>query len=181
MANIKGIALINLVKALRNERGVVRSALAPELRSYLGQRVLVSRWYPQADFMDLASALVAILPDQGMDPWEWMGRRGARTDFSDTYSMMIRHGDPLETLQRYPRVWRLYHDAGRLEIAITGTESARVEVYGTALATRSEFCRLQGGHLSEMLDMVGAEVVKVENTRVATGADAACWSVSWTI
>ena len=179
MSNIKGIALINLVKALRAQRDALSTTLPEHLATYLDSRILVSRWYPQDHFLGLAEILVELLPDSLGDPWEWIGRQGASNDFGDTYSMMIRPGDPLETLQRYPRVWRLYHDAGRLDIAITGNTSARVEVFGTQLVTRPEFCRIQGGHLAGMLDMVGAEGVSIENLRIAEGHDPAAWAVRW--
>ena len=179
MGNIKGIALINLVKSLRRDRDEILPTLPEHLATYFDTRVLVSRWYPEDDFLALATALAQRLPDTEGDPFEWIGRQGARNDFGDTYSMMIRPGDPLETLQRYPRVWRLYHDAGRLDIAITGNTSARVEVFGTQLVTRPEFCRIQGGHLAGMLDMVGAEGVSIENLRIAEGHDPAAWAVRW--
>ncbi len=176
--SIKGIALINTVKALRVHRQAARAVLSPSLRRYLKARVLVSEWYPDEDFLELLHAMTQVVPDPRMDVWEWAGRFGARADFEDLYSMMVKPGDPLETLRRYPRTWCLYHDSGQVDVTFPEAARAEVEIHHY-LTTRVEFCRLQSGHMAEMLLTAGVSGVEVQNTGRATADEPARWRVSW--
>ena len=179
MDKVKGIALIDVVKTLRVNRSAASKLLPPRLHPYLSSRIQVSDWYPEEDFFELLEALTRVVPDPGMDVWEWVGRMGAKSDFSDIYSLVIRQRDPLGTLQDYRRVWNLYHDSGEVEVFLDGPGRARVDIRHF-LTSKPEFCRLQTGHIAEVVQLAGASRVDVLNTRISAGDRAARWQVRWT-
>ena len=177
MGHIKGVGLLTPVKVLRANRERALEVLPRHLHSYLHEKILITNWYPDDDFMGLIRALIEVIPDPGTDVWEWIGHYAARGDFVDIYSAMIVRGRPAETLRRYPRTWRLYHDDGVVKVKVR-RNGAKLLI-SQYLVTLEEFCRLQTGHFVKVLELAEARDVKVRNTRVASGLEPASWDVSW--
>lgn len=177
MGQIKGVAVIDAVKALRKLRAVALAVLPEHVHSYLDTRILISSWYSEADFLELLRGLEKVIPDPGMDKFEWIGRLGARSDFTGVYAGTILKGRPLETLRRYPRMWRLYHDSGKVEVE-AGETGGQVTI-SHYLVTFEEFCRVQNGHFAELLTLVGAADVTVRNTRIGSDSEPGCWEINW--
>ncbi len=179
--NIKGTAVIDLVKALRVRRERSLAMLPEALRHYVigGQQILSSNWYPDDEFMSLASVLVEIMPDPGIDRWESIGRFGAKRDFNGVYAPLVKRGDPAMTLTFFPAVWQQYHDRGEVKVEISNSGArAQLEIrqYLTSFDT---FCRLQVGHVAELILAAGASDAAVQVVRTSSGETAARFDARW--
>lgn len=184
MAKIKGTGMLNLLRGLKVQSPEALSDLPAPLRRYLDEKILVASWYPADDFMEILRYLCSILPvdvirSPNKDPWEWFGRRCAAIDLVEIYSSMLQHGRPWRTLDRFPRLWRLYFDSGFAEVAIAGDTEARVEIRDFPYVEDAAYCRHLAGYLHTTLELAGAEDVRVEVLNEATSTQPARWSLSW--
>jgi hypothetical protein len=176
MAKVKGTAILHVVKALRVRRNHVEALLPERLRVYLEQRILHASWYPAEDLVGLLRTLVHFVPKGATNPWWWMGEQSARTDLGEIYSAMIQKGNAWATLQRVPRLWRLYQDCGKLEVGVAGSTRAQVILTEFPLA-EEDLSTLIGGYLREMLRAAGSEgTVKLLSSGGAKGSR---WLIEW--
>lgn len=179
MPKIKGTAILNTVRTLRSMKDDARRVLRSDLHHYLEDRVLVSEWYPEVEQLELLRALVKLIPDQGMDPWEFMGRYTAQSDLTGLYKNLLRGGDPVRTLKNGAVLWRTYHDTGNTEVVFDGPSSALVRLKGYRLPSR-EMCGILGGWYGEMVRMAGGREVQVKHEEcVLDKADCCQWAVKW--
>ena len=154
-------------------------ARLPEpLKLYVERQVLVASWYPEEDFIALLQELSRWAPSREKDPWLWMGRAVAHVDLLQIYSSMVQKGSPMGTLQRLPRLWRLYHDSGRADIGLVDDHRAQIQVADYAFADE-HFCRWMKGYLAEMLYIGGARVAKVKSLRTGSLDKPARWIAQW--
>ena len=175
MANIKGTGIFTVLKLLK-KRGV--QELPQGLSSYYEKQVLVASWYPEDDFIDLLQVLAHSAPAKEKDPWQWGGRAVAHMDLLQIYSFMVQKGSPLGTLQRLPRLWRLYHDSGRADVGILEDGRAQVQVADYAFADEY-FCRWMKGYIAEMLHIGGARGINVRSLRTGSLDKPAQWLAQW--
>ena len=92
---------------------------------------------------------------------------------------MVQKGSPMGTLQRLPRLWRLYHDSGRVDVGVQGPTRALVVVSDFALANE-DFCRWMQGYLLQMLHLSGAQQILAKTLRTGNDAHPARWLLTWT-
>lgn len=176
MAKVKGTGILHVVKALRVRRDHVEPLLPEPLRVYLEQRILMGTWYPAEDLIDLLRTLVHFVPKATGNPWHWMGEQSARVDLGEIYSAMIQKGNAWATLQRLPRLWRLYQDSGKLEVGVAGSTRAQVILTEYAFA-EAEFCTLVSGYVQELMLTAGTQAeVKLLQSGSTKGAR---WLVEW--
>lgn len=180
MSRIKGIALVNAVKALRVHRMAAMRVLPAELHNYLTTRILVTEWFPAQDLIELLRALAKIRPDPGYDVWEFFGRQGVKDDFESVYAALVKQGDPARTLELYPLTWSLYHDGGVCEVEFEAGNRAQIEI-DDELTRIDEFCRLQTGHFTQLLLQAGALDAAVKCSRVGDSRQPAQWLARWAI
>ncbi len=180
--NIKGISLIDVVKGLRANRQSALARLPDALVPYVdGSRyILASSWYPDDDFMALSEIITQIMPDPGMDPWTWLGCFGGRKAFEGPYAPLVKEGDPGESLARYPEIWRFYHDQGETIVEPAGDQGARITI-SHYLTTFPSFCRLQAGHMEELLRVAGATSARITVAEVGQGDEPARFDARWTL
>jgi hypothetical protein len=176
MAKVKGTGMLHVVKALRVRRNHVEALLPERLRHYLEEKILVASWYPAEDLLDLLRTLVHFVPKGIGNAWWWMGEQGARSDLAEVYAAMVQKGNAWATMQRLPRLWRLYHDAGKVEVGVAGSTRAQVILTEVAFV-QEDFGQLVAGYLCQMLRTVGAEGgVKL---LASSGSKGARWLVEW--
>lgn len=179
MAKIKGTGILNVVRLLRERRDHIEPLLSEELRPYLDRQLLVASWYPEEDFFGLLRTMAHFTPKSGGDPWRWLGQESARVDLVEIYSSMVQKGDPWGTLQRLPRLWRLYHDSGKADVGVAGPNRAQVIVESYAFGGE-EFGRWMAGFVSEMLAQAGATDIKVRALKIGSLHKPAVWIADWT-
>ena len=177
MGKIKGMALIPIVKALRSMHSDAVEAVPGELRYFLSEKIFPSGWYSEDELMVLLQCLVELLPPRP-DIWEWMGAFGAKENFSDIYASAIYPGRPELGLKRYPRIWRLYHDNGRVAVSFPEPGRSTIDI-SAYLVQRRDFCRLQAGHFQTLLELAGARDVEVQAVQIAAGSRPARWRLRW--
>lgn len=176
-AKVKGTNMLSAVKALRTAREQAQKLLPPSLQRYLGERILVSSWYPEADLMALLQTLGKLLP--GDDPFFFMGRHTAAEHLAGIYRGHLRAGDLERTLQSASALWRNYHDTGDMTVTLDGPRHATLQLRAFP-STTPEFCRLLRGYFAELAEQAGAtspDVVKLEC--ILGGARACRWSMTW--
>lgn len=183
MGKIKGSGIVLLVKALRAQRDRAAEVLAPRLRAYLEERVLVSSWYPEEDYVELLRGLRKIMHEGDPRAYEAMGAVSARVDLTGLYKHQLHEGDPAKTLRRGVQVWPSYHDTGRMELSLQdepgSTRRATLDLAGYAMACE-ETCRVNTGWIHTQLSMAGARDVEVVHTRCAGKGEAVCrWEAKW--
>jgi len=179
MGKIKGIAVINAIKVLRGNKDAARKALPVHLHRYLEERLMVSSWYPEEDHLAIIRALAKVIPDPGMDRFEFMGRISARADLGGVYAHLIREGDPAATLRRTTITWGLYHDTGKQEVVESGDNYIVTEISGFETPSR-ESCGTVKGWNAELAVMAGGKnVMAVHKECVLDGASACRFEVTW--
>jgi len=180
MGKAKGATIINAVKALRLRKEEARKFLPERLHWYLRERILISTWYPEDDFLEILRALARIMPDPGMNLFEFMGRLSARTDLKGVYAHLIRHGDPAGTLHRTSIIWGLYHDTGKETVVDSGDNYVVTEIAGFDHPSR-ESCQTVLGWNAGLAALAGGKDVKaLHGECVLDGANACRFEVTWT-
>jgi hypothetical protein len=175
----KGSAMLSAIKALRLKKEEARKALPPELHVYLEDRILVSLWYPEEHFVEILRALARVIPDQGMNVYEFMGRISAQVDLKGIYAHLVRHGDPALTLRRTAVIWGLYHDTGKEEVIESGTDYVVTQITGFENPSR-ESCGTVVGWNAELASIAGGKDVTAAHTAcVLDGASACKYEVRW--
>jgi hypothetical protein len=176
VANIKGTAVVDLVRWLRKHEATVGEKLPLPLRPYLHRRILLSGWYPEADFLGLLQAFVA--GNAQPRGFERAGIASARRDLTGIYSNNLVPGDIDATVLRMRALWSNYHDSGEL---IPRTEKGRttIEIRGYAMRS-AEVCRLFGAFYGEVIVMAGARLISTEKQRcTAKGHPSCVWEYRW--
>ena len=181
MGKAKGTTIINAIKVLRTKKDAARKVLPERLHKYLEtERILISSWYPEEDFLDIVRALAEVIPDPGMDSYEFMGRLSARHDLEGVYANLIRSGDPAATLRRTTITWGLYHDTGKQAVVESGDNYVVTEISGYAHPSR-ESCGTVKGWNAELAAMAGGKNIQVVHEGcVLDGAKACRFKVTWT-
>jgi hypothetical protein len=175
MAKAKGSVILQAVRTLRQNLERAQKALPPELQPYLTERIIVSQWYPEEHYHQLAKTVVAILPPMP-DPWDFVGRMQAQIDLSGTYRAMLRPGDGMATLKAMPEMWRMHHDSGTVELR-PAHEGAFVEMADYAIVSR-ELCAAYTGFMRQMVEMSLGKDSDVRHVQCRARGEALC---SWRV
>lgn len=182
---IKGVAMLNAVRALRSlGKDKARELLPESLHKYLDdERVLPIAWYAETDVLELNRALAQIIrPALGgaslEETFVHMGRQSARMDLSGVYASRIRARPLADAAQRVGSMWKQYHDTGTLEVTLQ-PKLARFELRDYGLPSR-ELCWIQRGWLQEYMGLLGATDCEVVETQCRIRAAHSCiWQATW--
>lgn len=176
---VKGSCLISVVKELRERRDHSEPLVDADLRLYFDELLLVTKWYPEAHYRGLLQALSHFAPKLERDPWRWLGRKSAGVDLVEIYYSMVDRSDPWATLERLPRLWKLFHDSGTADVGFKGQTRAQVLITDYVWLDE-RFGSFQAGYLEEMLRLSGATGIQVrvlDPGRVGTRP--AQWQATW--
>jgi len=184
---IKGVAMLNAVRALRSmgkERA--RELLPAALHKYLDdERILAVAWYPEADMLELNRALAQLLRPslRGAtleQTYVHMGRLVADIDLSGVYASIDRGGMTDELAQRMASGWKQYHNTGSLAATLQDKQ-ARFELRDFGLPTR-ELCLIQRGWFLSYVERAtrSERVTVVESQCRMRGARTCVWDATWT-
>jgi hypothetical protein len=175
MGNTKGAVLVGPIKLLRKRREEARALLAPELHHYLEERVRLSSWYPETDFISLivvAARLTSEDPDRAM---EEMGTVGAHFH-AELYGDLLRS---MGSNSSVFALWSTQHDTGELRSIADSPTAAHVELVGFDSPSR-ENCILCTGYIRGALTINGFDDIAIDKPRcVVRGDDRCVWRVSW--
>jgi len=172
---IKGTGVVGIVRGLRAEREAALRALPAALHHYLEQRVVITSWYPEADYVLLMGALLHIYKRQ---TWESAGATAARDALSGVYRNIVVEGKVEETARRMRVNWRNYHDTGDLTVALE-PGIVRVTVADYCLIS-SDVCQLNRGYFATILELAGAQVSARRKLSCRAHGDPVCvWEYAW--
>jgi hypothetical protein len=175
MAKAKGSVVVDLVKVLRKHKAAAQALLPPALAHYLGEKILVSSWYPLEDYIALLRATGRVLADLGPDVFEQMGRASARAHMDGTY----RHLRDATGKRASVALLGSMYDTGRLEVVERAPSRAVLEHVDFAIPA-AEVCATFTGYNAERMRMLGFEDVHVRHTECrAHGASACRWLLTW--
>jgi hypothetical protein len=178
MARVKGTVVLPIVKLLRADKERARQALPPSLHGYLSERILVTSWYPEPDYVGLLQSLARYLPKMD-DVWAWMGKHSAAHDLTTIYRSLVDPHSPERTLRRGGDLWRIYHSTGDFAAELDGPGSALLQL-GDYAAASPDMCHLLGAYFGELIRLSGASHVTVtESSCRAKGAPLCTWHARW--
>lgn len=176
---VKGSCLTTVVKELRQRRDHAEPLLEADLRFYLDDLLLVTKWYPELHFRKLLGTLIHFAPKIERDPWRWLGRKSASVDLVEIYYSMVDATRPWSTLERLPRLWKLFHDTGSAEVGYQGEARAQV-LLSDYVWLDDHFASFQAGYLEEMLRLSGASGIEVRVQDPGRfGSRPARWQATW--
>jgi len=179
MAKAKGTTLIGAVRFLRSRKERARAALPPELHSYLEERVVESRWYPEADLEALLEAVCSLIPGPRGEVLGEMGAHSAREHLEGIYSHL--RFDALEGVwRRAIALWASQHDTGRFDAETVAPGELRMTVRGFGHPSEA-LCGVLGGYFAEALRLAGATGLTVaKESCVLRGASECVWRMTHT-
>jgi hypothetical protein len=173
--NIKGLAMLDLVKFLRTRRDEVLAMLRPELHHYLSETLSASTWYPEADhaeMLGIAAKLYTGSPDRAL---ELMGEFAARSHSEIYHELLVGRGSP----SRAFAMWSSQHDTGELRRTRESANRMSFELVDFEGASR-ELCLLFTGYLRGTFLVNNFADVTIEKTNCTLWGDASClWRCSW--
>jgi hypothetical protein len=172
---MKGTGIVGIVRGLRAEREAALGLLPAPLHHYLEQRVVVTAWYPETDYVQLMNALLRVYKRQ---TWESAGAMAAREALQGVYRNIVVAGQVEQTAQRMRVNWRNYHDTGDLTVALRpGLVQVTVTDY---CLVSSDVCLLNQGYFATILELAGAEVTARRKLRCRAAGDSLCvWEYAW--
>lgn len=183
----KGVGVLAIVEGLKATPAAQRH-LPEALKHYLSEPILPSGWYPERDYNVLIEALALGTGRRGGDVWRTFGRLAAQRDIAGEQQEIperqrvktagvyrsFRDKDSHDLagmFQCLERLWRLYHDSGRLNVvrATDDRSSVLVRIVGFHFPLRG-LLDVQTGYIAEYARLVGFRV-DVRLTRSANAGD----------
>lgn len=177
VGRVKGSIFAKVVKSLRARKDEATAKVPEHCRHYLEERILEVSWLPESDYLELMRVLLELLPDPGMDRWEWAGRDAAERDFDGVYRPLIKKGNPGRSLESFPVLWKLRHDTGETQVERTPSGGAVVELSNYVLRAEEIYRSIQGT-LWQILHQAGATDIEVERT-LSPDARHCRWELRW--
>lgn len=177
--SVKGTVLIKMVKTLRKHRERALVIVPPELHKYLDQKILASSWYPIEDYVALFRAVGELIPDPGMDVFEYLGRISAQMDFEGIYNPMVRGKDALGCLTAIVNMQKLTNSTVTFVLQ-ADAEAATIERVHFGEAFVEETCKSQTGYIWQALTYGGAKAAEAKHVLCRHRGDDRClWKAHW--
>jgi hypothetical protein len=172
-----------------------RTLVPSNLWKYFDEPLLISGWYPEADYWVLIEALVKTIDPSsvGGDVWRYFAQFSAQRDIGGqdvkasagdsaaqkgAYRAFARGGaaDPAGFFSRAVRLWSQYHDSGRMEV-VGGKVASNAVVMRLLdfVIPLDGFVRLQGYYLEEYGKLVGLELNSAVTRNTARGQPLCEW------
>lgn len=162
MKRVKGSILIDFVKTIKASKNpAYEKYLTEEDRKILGQRLLPSAWYPFETFQHMFQGIFEVLGKKNLETVRSWGRLYGEAIISGFYKGIIRDGQPLDSLQKYPTYLQSMLDFGSVEVKEVGPTSALVIVRDLD-PTFVPMFYMMFGWLERSLEMCGAKDIKSE-------------------
>lgn len=175
VGHIKGTGIISVVRALRARREAAIETLPAALHHYLDQRITISSWYPESEYVVLMTAFLRLY--KGVT-WHSAGEIAAREALTGVYRNIVVAGDIGETARRMRVNWRNYHDTGVLSVEVE-PHLVRVRVSEYCLLS-SDVCRLNQGYFGALLGLSGSLITESRKVRCRVlGHEACVWEYGY--
>jgi hypothetical protein len=183
VANVKGSALatrVNWVGLNHGQDGLDRlcAQASPELTKAVRDGIVVSRWYPFEQFVELVNTIDRLFGKGDGALTHELGRFGADAALTTIYRLFYRVGTVRWVMARAARLWHLHYDSGRLELR-EHPDSIELEIqdFPTPDCTH---CASVRGWAERSIELSGGEAVETELVSCRLrGAGACCMRAKW--
>ena len=138
----------------------------------MNERILVSNWYPEEDYLALVTALTDLLPSTEGDTWEMFGRVAAQHDLTTVYRSTVRQRTLIGMLRAVRDLFHMYHDTGRIEIQGDETR-AHMDFFDYASISAGH-CRFVTSYIREQLRVSIGHEIDVRETLCCAAGDDRC-------
>jgi hypothetical protein len=174
----KGANFVMVVRSLRARRERAQALLPPRLQKYLHERILPTRWYPEADFAE-ALAILAKIDKSTDEQLAMFGRLRADEDVRGPFEPLLHHNDALRTLEGAAVLWSSYHNTGEVSVRADGAKAATVVQRGFPIHCR-ELCAVNIGFIEGLVEAAGAKAARATHPRCICDGFAECvWHLRW--
>lgn len=180
MAKFRGLLLTGYMKYLR-EKGVLDSVLAG-LDENLGrtlQSIDVKNWYSTEDVINPFYRAVDKSVAKGDSRFFIdMGKFSAMDNEKWYLKLFFKFASPMKIVKKFPILWTIYNDTGRIEIADLKENSTTVRLIGVNTILLADLT-IQGW-AEYALERVGAKNIKIVQTKCREkGDDCTEWRLTW--
>lgn len=162
MKRAKGSVLIDFVKTIKaNKTGVYDKYLTDEDRSIINQRILPNQWYPFDTFKRIVNAIVEVAANKNLEMVRQWGRLYGQAIMGDVYKHLLKQGEPMEYIKKYPVYVRNFYDFGTFEVIEENPTQALVKMKDFD-ADFVPLFYIIWGWLEKTLELCGAKNLKTE-------------------
>jgi hypothetical protein len=177
VGNVKGLAMLDMVKWLRRNREEALAALPQSVAHYLDLRISAPAWYPETDYVQLLHTYIKLAKLERS--WYRVGEQSARTSVRTVHRNVLREGDVEGTIGMMPVAWRNYHDTGTITVEVVGQGHATLVIKG--YVTRdADICTMIRGYYVELIRLAGAAAASSESIKCTGLGHTQCeWEFRW--
>ena len=157
---VKGVLFLDYVRMVRRHKGVDWSQhLAAEDLPYLATFIDPGAWYPMATFERLGNAILQLVAQGDLSAVRLWGRLSADQLRADQ-PMLVAHGDPIETLNRFRVLRSTYFDFDALDVLMLHDGAAEIAIAYYMGMPAEEAASVQTmGFFERQLELAGARDV----------------------
>ena len=183
MAKVKGVALMSRIGIIKRSFGdaawlKVLDSMSARDRETLERGMLASSWYPEELYRDLNLAIDKALGVGNPNLFLKIGEMTGEEGLTGVYSSKVK-ADVMQTVERAPGLWRMFHATGDVKIETVGENHVRVQISGYAMPHR-EHCKGLGGWIRKIVELSGGKNPIQRETKCVVKGDSFCeWELRW--
>jgi len=180
MSNVKGVAIIGLVKYIKKfskQRGQnleeILTMLSPEDRDIFSKRILSTEWYPYSIYVNLGNLVDKIFGKGDFSLAREIGKLSAETDLGSVYKTFVHFQSPAIIIKRAMNIWGSYYDTGDVEVKEIFPGKAAMHI--REFPNIGKFhCKNIEGWIEKFIELSGYKEAKVAETKCQTQGDDCC-------
>jgi hypothetical protein len=172
MPNIKGVLLVDWVKAIRGDKtGELLSQLSPADKEWIQSRVYITAWYPFEVYQKLVKIVIKHLGlRRNPKALFGLGYKKVDSTLKDIAHLFVREGSVVDTIESYSGVERLFFDFGSISVVFQGDRKAVLKFEGFP-AKFAEFYYITIGWYSKLFEIGGAKNLTYKITKKSWEGD----------
>jgi uncharacterized protein (TIGR02265 family) len=162
MRRAKGSVLIDFVKTIKADKtGAYDKVLTPEDKAFLDQRILPSAWYDYEIFKRCFNAVFEVFAQKNLETIRKVGKMYGESIMTNQYKNLLKNGDPLEYIKKYPVYIKNFFDFGEVQIIEEGPKQVLLRILDLD-PTFPPVYYIMIGWLERTLELCGARSVRIE-------------------
>jgi hypothetical protein len=184
VANVKGSSLASRVKWVQLSHGQagldkVCAQVSPSLAETLRAGIVVARWYPLVDLIELVETVDRLFGNGDGALAHELGRYGADANLTTIYRLFFRVGTVRWVLARAARLWHMHYDVGKL-VVNEAPDAIELDIADVP-EPNCTHCHSVRGWAERSVELSGGENVATKLTRCRrTGGDCCTVRITWT-
>lgn len=157
---VKGILFVDYVRMLRGHKGVDWATRLPaDDLTYLSAHIEPDGWYPMDTFERLGNQILHFVAKDDLQAVRMWGRFSVDV-LRARYPMLLAHGDPIETVNRFRVLRATFFDFEALEVPMLHDDEAEIVVrYHMGMPAEEAAAMQTLGFFERLLELAGAHDV----------------------